>query len=48
MFWNCGAVDRLCYSMDDILSHGLKEGYVLDMKISLSWAHTRGSELSSD
>lgn len=31
IIWNCKAVDKLCYCMEDIFSHGLKEGL-------LSWA----------
>ena len=28
MIWNCSAVDKLCFCMEDIFNHGLKEGFV--------------------
>ncbi|KAJ7374669.1 zinc ion binding [Desmophyllum pertusum] len=31
VIWNCSAVDKLCFCMEDIFNHGLKEGL-------LSWA----------
>lgn len=31
VIWNCSAVDKLCFCMEDVFNHGLKEGL-------LSWA----------
>ena len=31
IIWNCKAVDKLCYCMEDIFSHGLKEGLVYNI-----------------
>ncbi|CAH3153571.1 unnamed protein product, partial [Porites evermanni] len=39
VIWNCKAVDNLCFCMEDIFNHGLKEGLIGGLFCRLlSWA----------